>query len=74
MRMDRHIAYTQYLGQLALVWHELVAAVDTIVTVQLHDGSETLPTLLTANGTVPHRKVDRAQARVVFPLTTHITT
>jgi hypothetical protein len=46
---------------------------DTIVTVQLHDGSETLPTLLTTNRTVSHREVHRAQVRVVLPLATCIT-
>jgi hypothetical protein len=52
----------------------MVCAMDTIVPVQLHDGSETLPTLLTTNRTASHREVDRAQARVVFPLATRITT
>lgn len=53
--------------------HELVRAMDTIVPVQLHNGSKTLPTLLTTNRTVSHGEVDRSQARVVFSLATHIT-
>lgn len=69
--MDRH---TQYLGQFVLVRHELVCAMDTIVPIQLHDGTEAFPTLLTTNGAASHREVDRAQARVKLPLSTCITT
>jgi hypothetical protein len=47
---------------------------DTIVPVQLHDGTEALPTLLTADGAASHREVYRAQIRVKLPLSTSITT
>lgn len=73
-KCSSHLEHAQYLGQLAFVWHELVCAMQAIMPVQLHDGSKSLSTFLTANGTAFYWKVDTAQIRVEFPLATRITT
>jgi hypothetical protein len=62
--------HQQYLVQFDLVRHEM----DTVVPVQLRDGTEALPTLLTADGAASHSEVYRAHTGVKLLLSASITT